>query len=160
MRKFRDRASSIRKAMSLMSAGVLVAEYLCLCLTVQARPIVPAERRYDFYEGALPNCADPQVFERIQSRFRERESEFWQSGLEIVSFDGPREIGLRSNGLDYIPRRYCVARAYFNDQSFRDVSYSIVEDQGVIGWSFGVDWCVSGLDRNYAAAPNCQLDRP
>jgi hypothetical protein len=160
MRKFHDRASLMRKAISLTSAGLLMADFLCLCCAVQARPLVPAERRYDYYEGALPNCADPQVFERIQSHFNEREAEFWKSGLVIVGFDAPREIGLRSNGLDYIPRRYCVARVLLNNQSAREVSYSIVEDQGIIGFSFGVDWCVSGLDRNYADAPNCRMARP
>ena len=65
-----------------------------------ARPQVPAEERYDSYRGRLPGCADPAVFERIQSRFHAREAEFWKSGLEIVSLDQVREIGFRSNGLD------------------------------------------------------------
>ena len=126
----------------------------------EARPLVPAERRYSPYSGVLPACADPAVLERIQSRFHDRESEFWNSGLEIVGFERVDEIGYRTNGLDYIPRRYCTARAYMNDQKLRSVSFSIAEDLGIIGIGFGVDWCVSGLDRLNAYAPDCKMARP
>jgi hypothetical protein len=160
MRNFRDFRALTRTALSLIAAGAFAADFGCSCLVAKARPIVPAERRYDSYDGTLPACGDPQVFERIQSRFSEREGEFWQSGLRIVSFGEPRETGMRSNGLDYIPRRYCMATAYFSDQSTREVTYSIVEDDGIIGLGFGVDWCVSGLDRNYAAAPDCSMAGP
>ena len=34
-----------------------------------------------------------------------------------------------------------------NNQAVRDVSYSIDEDLGIIGWGFDVEWCVEGLDR-------------
>ncbi|HLH10509.1 MAG TPA: hypothetical protein VKV77_01380 [Methylovirgula sp.] len=125
-----------------------------------ARPQVPAEQRYDYYRGVLPSCADPGVFERIQSRFGAREGEFWKSGLTIVGFDGVREIGFRSQGLDLIPRRYCIARALFNNRSVRSVSYSIDEDLGIIGWGYDVEWCVEGLDRNHAFAPNCRMAQP
>lgn len=125
-----------------------------------ARPQVPAEDRYDSYQGVLPSCADPAVFERIQSRFHARKSEFWKSGLEIVGLAQVREIGFRTNGLDLIPRRYCVAKAEMNNQSVREVSYTIDEDLGIIGWGFDVEWCVAGLDRNYTYAPDCKIARP
>jgi hypothetical protein len=144
-------------AVLLCAAGVMSAGFDGLA---QARPLVPAENRYDSYSGRLPACGDPSVFERIQSRFHDRESEFWKSGLEILGFSDVREVGMRSNGLDYIPRRYCVARAAFNNQSVRTVAYSIVEDQGIIGFGFGVDWCIAGLDRNYANAPDCRMAGP
>ncbi len=161
MRRFHDAAAVLaRRAVSLLAVGVMGAASSCLSIAVQARPLVPAEHRYDYYSGRLPSCDDPNVLERIQSRFHDRESEFWKSGLEIRGFDEVREIGLRTNGLDYIPRRYCTARAYFNDQSARTASYSIVEDMGIIGFGFGVDWCVAGLDRNYAYAPNCKVAQP
>ena len=38
--------------------------------------------------------------------------------------------------------------------------YSINEDLGIIGFGFGVEWCVGGLDRNDAYAPNCKMARP
>lgn len=132
----------------------------CAPAALQARPQVPAEDRYDSYQGVLPGCADPAVFERIQSRFAAREGEFWKSGLQIVGLDQIREIGFRSNGLDLIPRRYCIAKAEMNNQSRRDVSYTIDEDLGIIGMGFDVEWCIDGLDRNYAYAPDCKMARP
>jgi hypothetical protein len=149
-----------RQALALIGAGILSGFFASLPVAAQARPLVPAERRYDWFEGRVPACDDPNVFERIQSRFQAREGEFWKSGLLISGFDRVREIGMRSNGLDLIPRRYCEARAFMNDGKLRTVSYTIAEDMGIIGWGFGVDWCVSGLDRNYAYAPNCKMARP
>jgi hypothetical protein len=125
-----------------------------------ARPLGPAERRYIPYDGVLPACGDPAVFERIQGRFHDREAEFWNTGLEILGFEDVREIGYKTNGEDYIPRRYCTARADLNDEKPRQVSYSINEDLGIIGFGFGVEWCVAGLDRNDAYAPNCKMARP
>ena len=155
-----DALKWIRTAMSFLAAGGIAAIFGCLASAALARPLVPAEWRYDYYWEQLPGCADPRVLSRIQSRFYERESEFWKSGLAIPGFDQIREIGLRTNGLDYIPRRYCMAQAYLNNGSLHTVSYSVVEDMGIIGWDFGVDWCVAGLDRNYADAPDCKMARP
>jgi hypothetical protein len=38
--------------------------------------------------------------------------------------------------------------------------YNIGEDLGFIGASWGVEWCVVGLDRNYAYAPACTMALP
>jgi hypothetical protein len=140
--------------------GVTVLAIGASLAAVAARPLVPAERRYIPYDDTVPACDDPAVFERIQESFRGREAEFWNTGLEIAGFAEVKEIGYKTNGLDYIPRRYCVARAYLNDAQPRQVSYLISEDLGIIGLGFGVDWCVAGLDRNDAYAPNCKMARP
>ncbi|MBV8473029.1 MAG: hypothetical protein JO107_13205, partial [Hyphomicrobiales bacterium] len=36
----------------------------------------------------------------------------------------------------------------------------IGENLGIIGWGYGVEWCVVGLDRNLAYAPECTSLRP
>jgi hypothetical protein len=150
--------SSLLSAMALLVAVSVAAGDFCP--RVAARPLVPAERRYLPYDGVLPACDDAAPLERIQSRFHDRESEFWRTGLEIVAFDQVKEIGYRSNGLDYIPRRYCQARVYTNDAKLRSVSFSINKDLGIIGIGFGVEWCVAGLDRADAYAPDCKMARP
>jgi hypothetical protein len=137
-----------------------MAAGLCGPGRLDARPLVPAERRYSPFEPWLPFCDDPAVLGRIQSRFEGRESEFWSTGLTIVAFDRINEIGYRSNGLDHIPRRYCVGRAILNNQNVRSVSYSIVQDMGIMGFGYGVEWCVAGLDRLDAFAPNCTMAQP
>jgi hypothetical protein len=126
-----------------------------------ARPLTPAETRESPYDGQIPLCGDPAVFERIQSKFSQAENEYWHSGLEIQAFDKVGEIGYRTEGTDYIPRRYCVAEAVMNDLKLRPVTYEIVQDMGIIGfWGFGVEWCVAGLDREKSYSPNCKMARP
>jgi hypothetical protein len=140
--------------------GALALMVLATVPSAFARPIEPAERRYSPYSGQVPACGDPGVLKDIQKRFSEAEDEYWKSGLTILGFEQPGEIGFRSNGLDYIPRRYCTVRAMLNDQRVRIVSYSVGELLGMIGYDYGVEYCISGLDRNNAFAPNCKMARP
>ena len=139
-----------------------IAAIVAVCVTgaALARPIVPAEKRYLDYSGELPPCDDAGVLSRISSRFEQKESDFWNSSLQILNYDHVKAVGVRPWGLDHIPRTFCMARATLNDQSVHEVSYSISEDLGIIGFGFGVEWCVDGLDRNYAYAPDCKMARP
>ena len=117
----------------------------------------PAEARMLPYTGLLPACDDGDVLARIQWEFGDRESEYWQSGLAIARFSRALETGLRANGASYIPRRYCAARALFNDGRERAVIYQLGEDLGFIGMGYGVVWCVEGLDREHAFSPDCRV---
>lgn len=116
----------------------------------------PAEARMVPYYGDVPVCDEPSVLERIQSEFERRESDYWSSSLAIEAFCDPHETGFRTNGLSYIPRRYCRTKALMNDGRRREVVYQIVEGQGFIGIGYGVTWCVRGLDRNHAFSPACE----
>jgi len=40
------------------------------------------------------------------------------------------------------------------------IDYSVREDLGIIGATWGVEFCVHGLDRNWAYAPACRMARP
>ena len=147
-------ASRSRSAFSIAAAVVLVSAF------AHARPLVPAEERDQPYSGIVRACQDPAATAYIQSAFAAREAEYWHSNLEIVAFDEVEEVGFRSNGLDFVPRRFCKARAFLNDQKIRTVSYSIVEAGGSIGFTDNVVWCVNGLDRNDAFAPACKMALP
>lgn len=125
-----------------------------------ARPLVPAERRYLPWSPDLPACDDAGVLGEIQWRFRDRESVYWQTGLEIAHFESVAERGYRSWGEDYIPRRFCQAKALLNDQGVRSVSYTIDRDLGFLGLSYGVHWCIVGLDRFYANEIACRMLQP
>ena len=122
--------------------------------------IVPAEQRYSAYSGQLAACDDSSALGRISWRFAQKESEYWHSNRSIDHFDRVREISLRGNGVAYIPRRYCIARAYLNDGRPHTVIYQIQEGLGMIGWGMGVEWCVVGLDRDDAYNPACSVLRP
>ena len=68
---------------------------------------------------------------------------------------------LRSAGAqDTIPRRFCTGTVTTSDGVRRELSYVVAEDTGIIGWGWGVRWCVVGLDRELAYAPACKMARP
>jgi len=115
----------------------------------------PAEARLRPYAGELPACANALVLAEIARRFWDREREYWNSALSLESFDAIRETGVRARGSSFIPRRFCEASARFNDGQARRVVYAIGEDLGFMGFEWGVDWCVVGLDRAGAYAPAC-----
>jgi hypothetical protein len=125
-----------------------------------ARVVVPAEKRFWSYDGELPPCDDPGILSTITDRFADKESEYWNSSLQIVNYDHIRAIGVRPWGLDHIPRTFCMARATLNDHSVHEVSYSIGEELGFSSFGEGVTWCVAGLDRDLAYAPACKEARP
>ncbi len=133
-----------------------------------ARPLTPAEGRQWGYSGIMPLCADEAVLNRIQSRFTQRETTYWKSGLTIDGFRDVRQTGLRTAGVDLIPKRYCKARAVMNDGRVRQVAYWIGEDLGMTGWGWGlgrnvgwgVEWCVAGLDHHRAFGPACSAAGP
>lgn len=110
------------------------------------------------YDGDLPPCE--AALGKIASRFAEKEGRFWNSSLQIVDFERVREISYSPWALGTIPRRFCSATATVSDGRKRAVYYSIGEDTGMIGMTWGVEWCVVGLDRNWAYNPRCKMARP
>ena len=143
---------------SLVAAIALFATGVAPAL---ARPMTPAEQRDQSFSGDMPTCDDPSILGKISSRFSSREG-YWDSGLQIASFQGIVEVGYRSNGLDYYPRRYCMGSAVLNDGKARKITYAIGGSEsgwlGVLG--SGVEWCIEGLDRNFAYGGNCRAARP
>lgn len=112
------------------------------------------------YDGQLPDCADSAALGKISSRFSEKEGRFWNSNLSILEFEHVRETAFRPWAANTIPRRFCSAVALVSDGLRRTVHYSIGEDTGMIGMTWGVEWCVVGLDRNLAYNPRCKMARP
>jgi hypothetical protein len=112
------------------------------------------------YNSLLPPCDEPRALSTIQRRFATKEGRFWQSDLHIVNFDRIRETAYHPWADASIPRRFCSGRALVSDGIWREVHYSIIEDGGMIGWKWGVEWCVVGIDRNWAYNPQCKMARP
>lgn len=123
---------------------------------------VPAEQRTLPWDGSadVPRCEDSSVHQRVALYFAQRESRFWNSTLEILRIEYPRQVGLRNWGVDIIPRRYCQGVAVMNDGHRRGIAYAVIEDAGMIGYTWGVDFCVQGLDRHLAHAPHCKMAYP
>jgi hypothetical protein len=47
-----------------------------------------------------------------------------------------------------------------SDQKERTVVYSVGTQLGIIGNTWGVEWCVVGIDPTFASAPACEVIRP
>jgi hypothetical protein len=138
----------------------LLAGVFALTPVYAAGVIVPNEDRFAPFSNVLPTCDDSGVLDRIRERFAEKESEYWNSGRTLGFADRVAQIGYRSNGVAYIPRRYCVARMQLDNGRRVQVDYQVQADLGIIGWGYGVEWCVVGFDRNLAYAPSCVVTRP
>jgi hypothetical protein len=110
------------------------------------------------YDANLPACE--AALGTIASRFATKEGRFWNSNLEILDFERVRQLALMPWRDGAIPRRFCAATATVSDGRKHAVYYSIIEDGGEIGASWGVEWCVVGLDRNWAYNPACRMARP
>jgi hypothetical protein len=110
------------------------------------------------YDGVLPPCE--AALGTIASRFAQKEGQFWNSDLQILDFERVRETAFRPWARGTIPRRFCSAVALVSDGRKHRVSYWIGEDTGMIGMTWGVEWCVVGLDRNWAYNPACKMARP
>ena len=114
------------------------------------------------YDALVPLCDDRGVLIQIHSKFSHKESEFWASNLEIVGIDRIREVAFRpwDGAPQAIPRRFCNGVAQTSDGARHTIHYSILENAGWIGMGWGVEWCVVGLDRNWAYNPSCRIARP
>lgn len=110
------------------------------------------------FDGNLPGCE--AALGTIASRFAHKESRFWNSPLEIVDFERVRQTAYSPWAPGTIPRRFCSAVALVNNGRRHAVNYWIGEDTGTIGQTWGVEWCVVGLDRLWAYNPACKMARP
>jgi hypothetical protein len=110
------------------------------------------------YYGWLPAC--DAVLGMISWRFALKEGRFWATGLRLVGWENVRETAFRHWAGGTIPRRFCSAVAQVNDGTKHDVHYWIGEGTGFAGAWSDVEWCVVGLDHNWAYNPNCKMAKP
>jgi hypothetical protein len=110
------------------------------------------------YDGRVAECE--AALGTITNQFWEKEGQLWNSNLRITAYGAIRETAFRPWQSDNIPRRFCSAEAMISDGKVRTVHYSIIEDGGFAGYGQGVEWCVTGLDRNWAYNPRCKAARP
>jgi hypothetical protein len=146
---------------------VALAVSFTVALTAAANAAGWIERNFYLmgprYEAVLPPCDYGSALGEIQSHFAHKETRYWNSSLAILDFERVREIAFmpwQRGARDAIPRRYCSAVALVSDGRKRPVYYSIIEDTGMIGATWGVEWCVVGLDRNWAFNPACKMAKP
>jgi len=122
----------------------------------------PAELNFGLfgpkYDGRVAPCE--AALGTISSQFQEKESSFWNSSLIITGYGNIHEVAFRPWQSDNIPRRYCAGSVQLSDGGVHAVLYSIIEDGGFASFGQGVEWCVTGLDRNWAFNPACKAAKP
>jgi hypothetical protein len=112
------------------------------------------------YDRNIPSCDAHPALDRIIANFRTKEFRFWNSEMRIVGFENISEIDTMPWAAQAIPRRFCRGTAVINDGIKRQIYYSIAEDTGMVGMDWGVNFCVVGLDRNWAYNPACRAAKP
>jgi hypothetical protein len=156
----RDLATSLKRfGLLSLSLGAVLA---LLSFGHPAFAANPAELNFGLfgpsYDGRVGEC--DKAFGTIASQFQEKESSFWNSPLSIVAYGNIHETAFRPWQSDNIPRRFCSGSVQLNNGSVHAIHYSIIEDGGFAGFGQGVEWCVVGLDRNWAYNPACKAARP
>jgi hypothetical protein len=112
------------------------------------------------YSAKVPLCEERGPLDMIRRRFGTKEGKFWNSDLKLVGFEQIQEVAWQPWAPGTIPRRFCSASALISDGVRRPMYYSITEDAGMIGVSYGVEFCVVGLDREWSYQPACLRAKP
>jgi hypothetical protein len=159
----RDLLKSSKKSGFAKSAlGAALGVVLGTLACQEARAANPLELNFWLsgprYDGNVAPCE--KAIPTIVSQFQEKESTFWNSSLAITAYGNVHETAFRPWQSDNIPRRYCSGQVMVSDGKMRPVHFSIIEDGGFAGFGQGVEWCVVGLDRNWAFNPACKAARP
>jgi hypothetical protein len=161
----RDFAKSLKGLVLIQSRLVRLgvgAVFAVLAFGHQAEAANPLELNFGLfgpsYDGRVAPCE--KALGTISSQFQEKESTFWNSALTITGYGNIHEVAFRPWQSDNIPRRYCSGSVQLSDGGVHAVHYSIIEDGGFASFGQGVEWCVTGLDRNWAYNPACRAARP
>jgi hypothetical protein len=162
----RDFAKSLNARTSLKNLGLvrlgLGVLFAVFAFDGPARAANPLELNFWLsgpkYDGRVAPCE--KALGTITSQFQEKESTFWNSALTITAYGDIHEIAFRPWQSDNIPRRYCSGKVQLSDGGIHSVNYSIIEDGGFAAYDQGVEWCVTGLDRNWAYNPACRAAKP
>jgi hypothetical protein len=112
------------------------------------------------YSRDMPPCDYVPALDRIIGDFHTKEARFWNSELQIVGVEDIRETAYLPWAAQSIPRRFCSATALVNDGRRHALYYSIASETGMIGVDWGVNFCVVGLDRNWAYNAACRAAKP
>src|SRR3984893_6360782 len=112
------------------------------------------------YDGVVPPCDYPDALVKISVSFNNKENTFWNTDLRIVAFEKGRETAFRAWAANAIPRRYCSGIVEISDGRKQPIHYCNCDVTVMLRAPRGGEWCLLGLDRNWAYNPACQMARP
>jgi hypothetical protein len=144
--------------------GVLLAVAGCVVSLSPARAANFFEKNFWLpgpdYNRDMPTCDYQAALTEIVHNFSTKEGRFWNSALAIVGFENIHETAYLPWAAQSIPRRFCTGTVLTNDGRRHPIYYSIASETGMIGMGWGTNFCVVGLDRNWAYNPACRAARP
>ncbi|MGN6572647.1 MAG: hypothetical protein ACTHLO_14660 [Pseudolabrys sp.] len=158
---------SCPRGLKSVAAAALLATAGMVASLAPAQAASPLEKNFYLsgpnFDGQLPAC--DAALDRISSQFSDTQAQFWSNQVAIVGYERVREIAYNPWALGANPRRFCSAVALVNDARYPQVRkhvvrYSIGEDTGFAGFDWGVEWCVTGYDLNWAYNPRCKMAGP
>ena len=155
----RDLFASLKKPGLGAAFGVLFG---LLFLGQSAQAANPLELNFWLsgprYDGRVAPCESALATITIQ--FWEKESNFWNSDLRITGYGRDSRDRVPALAVRQHPAPLLQRRGHAERRQGPTVHYSIIEDGGFAGFGQGVEWCVVGLDRNWAYNPRCRAAKP
>ncbi|MGH6672316.1 MAG: hypothetical protein ACRECV_10145 [Xanthobacteraceae bacterium] len=154
--------------MMRVAPGLLSASLIGLTLGIVSMPSARAanwlEKNFWLsgpnYNRDMPACDYAPALDEIVADFHTKEARFWNSELKIVGIEDIRQTAYLPWAAQSIPRRFCSGTALINDGARHAIYYSIASGTGMIGAGWGVNFCVVGLDRDWAYNPACRAAKP
>lgn len=112
-------------------------------------------------QGVIPECTHPKIEAKIRKRFhRHTDPKVLERGLVIEAIDHIAEARYDIGNPSPLARRYCHARAHFNDDRTRTLYYFVEESTGFVGVKWNVEFCIRGLDPWRVYDGRCRVARP
>jgi len=93
-----------------------------------------------------PACDSVPVEFKIVRDFNWAERKTWQRGYQMISLSRAHEHRTVQYSGSEVSRRFCMAKAHFNNGDHRTVYFMISDVGGFVGQTWDVTHCVMGLD--------------
>lgn len=145
-----DHQQSYRRGAVTNSFIMIIAAFLVATFAAHAK----AEQY-----GAFPACNEPSLEHRIIERYNYAEKKQWHRGYEMSLLSRMHEHSTQLWYDSMIVRRYCAATAHFSNGSKRQVYFLVEDDAGFAGMTWGITYCVLGLDPWHNHDGNCRTMR-
>ncbi|MXN63390.1 cytoplasmic protein [Stappia sp. GBMRC 2046] len=124
-----------------------------------AQPVEEPVYKEPVTDQRIPNCLNASV-QRAVTRRVARAYPGYYDGRKIANLDGVVETAYQIDNPSPLARRYCEGHATLSDGNIHRVYFKVVERQGFVGVSWGVEACLDGLDRWRVYDGYCRTVRP
>ncbi|SDR34500.1 hypothetical protein [Pseudovibrio sp. Tun.PSC04-5.I4] len=122
--------------------------------------IDPDDKVYFGWSGAyLPEC-DSGKAQRAVARRIARAVPSYYDGRKIKILEEIRESDFTIRRPSPIARRYCNGVATLTDDTRHRIYYALIQYDGFLGLSWGVEACLDGLDKYRVYDGECRTVRP